>query len=99
MIRPNGMFYETTEDLVFEDVIVPKGFITDGISYKLRIIGLILNKYDPRFIEACIFHDYLTRYDDSDWNKANEVFEKKLPECWQKPLMVTAVKLYGEFKK
>lgn len=94
MIEPNGEFYQTTEDMAFRDVTVPKGFITDGISYKFRFIGLFVNKFDPRYIKAVIFHDYLTRDGHEDWDKANKVFEELLPEGWVSRRMVNAVKMY-----
>jgi hypothetical protein len=95
MIRPCGKYYVTTEDMEYRGVIVPKGFRTDGISYKFRLVGVFINKFDPLYIEAVIFHDYLT--DLGDWDTANRVFEELLPDTRVAKVMVVAVKLYGKF--
>ena len=97
MIEPIGKFYQTTEDMTFRDVTVPKGFITDGISYKFRLVGVFINRFDPRYIKAVIVHDYLT--DRGDWKKANKYFEELLPDTKIARVMIMAVKMYGRLKR
>lgn len=99
MIEPIGRYYQTTKDLTYMDVTVPKGFKTDGISYKFRFIGIFINKFDPLYIEAVIFHDYLTRDGYEDWDKANRVFEDKLPNTRTARIMVWAVDKYKLLKQ
>lgn len=95
MIEPYGKYYRTTRDLTYRGVTVPKGTVTDGVSYKFRLVGVLINKFDPLYIEAVIFHDYLA--DLGDWDTANRVFEELLPDTRVAKVMVVAVKLYGKF--
>ena len=92
MLSPDGKYYVLVDDFVYKNVVVPKGFKTDGITYKLRLIGLFINKFDPRYIEAAIVHDYLTG--EGDWELANEYFEEMLPSGFRSKTMVVGVKLY-----
>lgn len=84
--------YEVVGGYVYKDVHVPSGYETDGVSYKFRLIGLFIDKFDPRFMEAVVVHDYLT--DLGEWEKGNKYFEELLPEQSKKSLMVRAVNLY-----
>lgn len=92
MLRPVGDKYELTNDIVYKDVVVPAGYTTDGISYKFRLFGVFINKFDPMYIEAVIVHDYLT--DLGEWDKANKYFEEMLPDTKTATLMIVGVKLY-----
>lgn len=92
MLKPVGNKYETTAPLVYKKATVPQGFQTDGITYKLRLVGLFINKFDPRYITAAIVHDYLT--DKGDWELANKYFEELLPNDFRSKCMVLAVKIY-----
>lgn len=96
MLTPKGNKYELTKDYTYKDVVVPKGFTTDGITYKLRIVGLFINKFDPKYITAAIVHDYLT--DNDEWEVANEYFEEMLPKGFRSSCMVLGVKAYRWFK-
>ena len=96
MLKPAGNSYMLVDDYIYKDVIVPTGFHTDGLSYKFRLVGIFINKYDPKYIEAAIVHDYLTYV--GDWEKANRYFEEMLPKTLTSKLMVNAVKLYRKFK-
>lgn len=99
MIKPEGKYYVTTEYMTYKDVTVPKGFKTDGISYKFRLVGVFINKFDPLYIEAVIFHDYLTRDGHEDWHKANKVFEELLPNTKISSLMIWSVDKYRILKQ
>lgn len=95
MLAPKGNKYALTCDYTYKDVTVPKDYLTDGISYKFRFIGLFISRFDPRYIEAAIVHDYLT--DLGRWELANKYFEEMLPDTAIKPLMVKAVRMYAKF--
>lgn len=97
MFKPVGNKYETTAPLVYKKTIVPQGFQTDGITYKLRAVGLFLNKFDPRYIIAAVFHDYLV--DQGDWELANQYFEELLPGDTRSKIMVASVKVYRKVKR
>lgn len=94
-ITPCGTGYVLCKDFRYKDVVVPKGYLTDGISYKFRLVGIFLNKFDPRYIKAVIVHDYLT--DNGDWEKANQYFEELLPKSTTSKVMVKSVKIYYKF--
>jgi pentatricopeptide repeat protein len=96
MLKPAGNKYELVDDYMYKDTVVPAGYKTDGISYKLRLVALFINRFDPRYIEAAIVHDWLT--DHGDWEKANKYFEEMLVDDWRKKLMVTGVKAYARLK-
>lgn len=92
LLKPKGSKYEVAEDYAFRDVIVPKGYLTDGVSYKFRLLGIFINKFDPLYIEAAVVHDYLT--DKGEWKKANSYFEDLLPNTTTAKVMVVAVDWY-----
>lgn len=87
--------YEVVGGYTYKDICVPSGYETDGVSYKFRLLGLFLDKFDPRFMEAVVIHDYLT--DLGEWDKANRYFEELLPAVEEKTSMVKAVNLYYRF--
>lgn len=96
VIAPIEGGYELVEEFRYKDIVVPKGFRTDGLTIKIRLLYMFIGKYDPRCIEAAVVHDYLCELEQ--YELADEVFEEMLPEIWQKPYMVRAVKLYHKIK-
>ena len=98
-LKPNGRHYELSQNLAYKDVVVPKGFLTDGISYKFRIFALFVNKYDPRYITAVVIHDYLC--DIGEYKKADQYFKELLPNDWRGRLMPKLTKRYlkGKYGK
>lgn len=96
ILTPDGDKYKLEAPFRYKDVEVPKGYSTDGVSYKLRAVGVFINKFDPLYIEAAIVHDYLT--DLGDWEKANRYFEEMLPNDWRGKAMVAGVKMYARYK-
>jgi len=95
-LEPKCDKYVFVEDYRYKDITVPAGFKTDGISYKLRFVALFINRFDPRYIEAAVVHDYLT--DLGRWEIANQYFEELLPNTKLKLAMVKAVQLYATVK-
>jgi len=94
MIEPCGKHYQTTKLLIHGSTVVPIGFKTNGISYKYRLIGIFINRFDPRYIKAVIFHDYLT--EQGEWGEGNKIFEELLPNDMISKIMVIGVKLYRD---
>ena len=43
MIKPKSNVYELTDNFTYKDVVVPKGFTTDGVTVKIRFLYM-LNK-------------------------------------------------------
>ncbi len=95
-LSPSTNGYRLSEDYNYKDVTVPQGYITDGISYKFRLIGIFINRFDYRYIEAVVVHDYLTDLDE--WDKANRYFRELLPNTLVAQMMVDAVDLYKWIK-
>lgn len=95
MLEPSGKHYKLIRPITYKDVTVPIGYETDGISYKFRLFGIFLNKFDPLYIKAVIVHDYLT--DKNQWEKANKYFEELLPNTAIAKAMIIGVKLYRKF--
>lgn len=96
ILSPSGSKYTLVQDYHYKDVLIPANFTTDGISYKLRFLGLFINRFDPRYIEAAVVHDYLT--DLGEWEKGNKYFEELLPHGIKAKFMVMGVKIYKEIK-
>jgi hypothetical protein len=96
LLYPRGNKYALRQDYKYKDIIIPKGYTTDGISYKFRLIGIFINRFDPKYIEAVVVHDYLT--DMNQWVKANRYFEELLPNTITAKIMVKAVKIYKKIK-
>lgn len=94
-LTPSNRKYKLIQDFVYKDVVVPTGFTTDGVSYKLRILALFIHRFDPRYIEAVVVHDYLIDLDE--WGKANKYFEELLPKSTRSKFMIMGVKLYRRF--
>ena len=96
ILKPSRRRYKLVEDYKYKDIVIPKGYTTDGISYKFRLIGIFINRFDPKYIEAVIVHDYLT--DMNQWDKANTYFKDMLPNTITGLVMYKAVELYKKVK-
>lgn len=94
MLEPYGSKYRLTKDYEYKDVVVPRGFVTDGVTYKLRLVALVIDRFSPEYIEAVIVHDYLCELEM--YEKADQYFEELLPKGWKSKLMVLAVKIYHD---
>jgi hypothetical protein len=92
LLIPKGSKYALAEEYTYKDVTIPIGYLTDGVSYKFRLVGVFINRFDPLYIEAAVVHDYLT--DQGDWDKANKYFEELLPKTKTTWCMVAAVNSY-----
>ena len=52
ILLPFGDKYKIPFGYNYKDITVPSGFTTDGISYKFRLLGIFINKFDPRYLTA-----------------------------------------------
>ncbi len=96
ILRPSNDRYEVVGGYKYRDIFVPDRFKTDGISAKIRLLYLFVNKYDPRVIEAVVVHDYLCEMEE--YAKADRYFKELLPNIWQKKYMVGLVKMYHKYE-
>lgn len=96
-LTPSKNGYLVDGGFQYKDVEVPHNFFTDGITVKkIRLVYLFINKFDPRVMEAVVIHDYLC--EQEEYEKADRYFEEMLPNIWQKPFMVKAVKKYHDIR-
>ena len=95
-LEPKGTKYVLAEEYTYKDLVIPVGTPTDGISYKFRVVALFINKYDPRYIEAVMVHDYLCELEQ--YKKADKYFEELLPNDALSKVMVSSVKTYHKLR-
>lgn len=51
--------YVTLRDLQYQDIVVPKGFMFDGVTVKAPFIFIFSNKDLRQGIRASCFHDFM----------------------------------------
>lgn len=95
-IQPEGKCYRLIEEYSYKDTKVPKGFLTDGLTYKIRFFGLFVDKFSPLYAKAFIIHDYLT--EDGDWDKAQKYLDELLPNNWKKKFILFFTESYRKAK-
>lgn len=60
IIKPLGKYqFELVEDYRYGDILIPKGYITDGASIP-RIFWNIYPPNKAEYLSAALVHDYLT---------------------------------------
>ena len=55
---PNNTFILSRTYKV-KGITIPKGFESDGLTLKIRLLRLIVSKYSPKFMPFFFIHDYL----------------------------------------
>ncbi len=78
---------------------VPDGFETDGLTLKVRLLRLVVDKYQPKFSPFFVVHDYLCnldRYKEADEVGSQILFE--IEYSWRTKIMIKAIKLYHKIK-
>jgi len=96
--QPQGTFrlYKPYE---IKGIIVPSGFETDGLTLKIRLLRIIVDKYQPKFSPFFVTHDYLCsldRYEEADEIGSQILFE--IENSWRTRAMIKAIKLYHKLK-
>lgn len=86
------------EDIVFKDILIPKGYITNGADIP-RVFWSIYPPNKSDFLPAVIVHDFLC--DKEEYKKADDYFEECLEvlgiEKLDKYLLVKSVRIYHKF--
>lgn len=60
ILKPVGKYqFELVENYRYKDIVIPKGYITDGASVP-RIFWSIFPPNKAEYLSAAIVHDYLT---------------------------------------
>ncbi len=78
---------------------IPKGFKTDGLTLKIRVLRIFVDKYQPKFAPFFTLHDYLCsleRYKEADWIGSRILL--KIENSWRTKMMIKAIKIYHKFK-
>ena len=89
--------FELLESYSYKDIVIPKGFITDGATVP-RWFWIVVPPFKPRHLPAVIVHDYLI--DKGEISKGNKYFRElllQLEDSWKTRLMVNAVDLYWRY--
>ena len=91
--------FKLLDDLCFKDVVVPKGFKTNGADIP-RIFWSIYPPNRSDFLPAVIIHDYLC--DKGEYKRADDLFEECLKELgvnrFDVVVLVGAVRLYHKLR-
>jgi len=91
--------FKLLDDLRFKDVVVPKGYKTNGADIP-RVFWSIYPPNRSDFLPAVIIHDYLC--DKGEYRKADDLFEECLKELGVKRfdvvVLVGAVRLYHKLR-
>lgn len=96
---PNDTF-KLTEDYTIEGITIPsKHFETDGLTLKLRVLRLVVDKYSPKFSPFFVLHDYLCsldRYKEADIIGQKVLFE--IEYSFRTRAMIWLIKEYHKIK-
>ena len=87
------------EDYAIDGVVIPKGFETDGLTLKIRLLRLIVDKYSPKFSPFFVVHDWFCSR--NNYKQADDVGSKilfEIEDSWRTRIMMRAVRLYHRLK-
>jgi len=96
--HPDG-YYTLYEDYSIKGYNIPKGFKTDGLTLKTRLLRLMVDKYQPKFAPFFVLHDWLCskdRYKEADRDGAEILFDIEYSD--RTKLMMYAIKFYHKIK-
>jgi len=93
-------FFVILEGFTYLNVIVPAGFVTDGVSSG-RILHSVFPPIDTYFL-AAVIHDYLLQ-NGHGWEVANYKFEEGLKDVnvpfWKRVIIMTGVNIAATYYK
>jgi len=91
--------FELAEDYKIKGVKIPKGFKSDGLTLKNRLLRLIINKYEPKFQPFYFLHDYLCfleEYELADKLGALVLFD--LEKSPRTKIGMSVIRMYHKFR-
>jgi len=94
----NGTF-KLYKDYDINGILIPKGFETDGLTLKIRLLKLVIDKYSPKFSPFFVVHDFFCSNDEyclADKLGGNVLFE--IENSWRTRMMMRLVKWYHRLK-
>lgn len=59
-----GINYITLKKITYRDIVIPKGFVFDGVTLPAPFTMLFSNKDLRQGIKASCFHDFMCRHKD-----------------------------------
>ena len=91
--------FKLVEEVWFKDIVIPKGFRTDGASVP-RLFWFIFPPNRTDYLPCAIIHDYLC--DKGEYRKADEYFKECLKELkvnkLTRTIMYLVVRIYHLIK-
>ena len=77
-----GNVFTLVTPIYYDDIIVPKGFESDGASVPRLFWGVVFPRDDRRALYGAIVHDYIYRTHPDGWTRAeaDEAFRYLLRE-------------------
>jgi len=94
----NGTF-KLYKDYEINGIFVPKGFETDGLTLKIRLLRLLVDKYQPKFSSFFVVHDWFCSI--NNYKQADDVGSQilfKIENSFRTRLMMKAIRLYHRIK-
>ena len=91
--------FKLLEDYKINGLLIPKGFETDGLTLKVRIMRLLINKFEPMLQPFYFVHDYFTyieEYEYADNEGAKILF--KIKDNWRTRFGMWCIRKYHKFK-
>ena len=82
-----------------KNIRIPKGYESDGLTLKIRLLRLIVSKYEPKFMPFFFLHDYLCnreKYELADRLGQEVLFE--LEASWRTKTMMKLIRLYHKIR-
>ena len=95
---PNNTFILSRTYKV-KGITIPKGFESDGLTLKIRLLRLIVSKYSPKFMPFFFVHDYLCNKEE--YKLADDIGEKVLFEIeksWKTKTMMFLIRKYHRIR-
>jgi len=82
-----------------KNITIPKGFESDGLTLKTRILRLVVSKYSPKLMPFFFIHDYLCykeKYKLADDLGSEVLFE--IEKSWRTKAMIFLIRKYHKTK-
>ena len=97
-VHPIQDGWVTVKEIEFKDVIVPRGYYSNGANIP-RLLWRLIPPNDPSVFPAVVVHDYLC--DKEDYKKADDYMEDILIKSevpkWKRKSIVSSIRFYTKW--
>ena len=97
-VHPVKNGWVTVKEIEFKDVIIPKGYYTNGANIP-RLLWRLIPPNDPSVFHAVVVHDYLC--DRKEYKKADDYMEHILIKAevpkWKRKSIVKSIRFYTKW--